>query len=143
LDGVSLLPVLRGALDARSEPLGFWTYPTKGRAVHSTRILRQLADAQQAGRLPPLEPRPRIARHPREADLPGHAAWVDGDFKLHRIPGKDGDVRFELFDLRADPAETDDLAESDPDRVERMRMALEGWQRSVLRDLDATAARKR
>ena len=36
-------------------------------------------------------------------ELPGHAAWIDGDWKLHRIADKAGDkVRYELYDLAKD-----------------------------------------
>ncbi len=68
--------------------------------------------------------------------LPGHAAWVAGRYKLHRLAGREGaDATYELYDLADDPAETTDLADGQPERVARMKAALERWQRSVVESL--------
>ncbi len=76
---------------------------------------------------------------PQETTLdkfPGHAAWIDGHWKLHRIAGKRGKVTWELYDLATDAAETTDLTKKEPARVERMRQALEAWLQSVTRSLN-------
>jgi arylsulfatase A-like enzyme len=69
-------------------------------------------------------------------DRPGHAAWIDGDWKLHRIPGRNGNVRYELYNLKSDPAEGTDVAAANGERGERMQRELEEWQRSVVGSLN-------
>lgn len=57
----------------------------------------------------------------------GSAAILDGSLKLHRTP-----KGWELYDLAADPAEARNLAEKQPNEVERLRALLETWQTSVV-----------
>jgi arylsulfatase A-like enzyme len=75
-------------------------------------------------------------RHPAivEDDYRGARAIIDGRFKLviHQRP--DGERR-ELFDLRADPAETTDLSAQQAATVERLQAQLRTWQQSVLHSL--------
>ena len=69
-----------------------------------------------------------------EDRYPGHAAWLDWPWKLHRINGE----RFELYNLTEDPMETTDLSK-DPDhtrRFKQMKKELDGWMRSVVRSLN-------
>lgn len=63
---------------------------------------------------------------------PGRAIR-SGDWKLiERYPTPHGlERRFELFNLRSDPSESKNLAESDPDRVRSLRHELATWQKSV------------
>jgi hypothetical protein len=49
-----------------------------------------------------------------------------GRWKLIRIPGASG-VRWELYDLEADPGESVDLSASEGERVEELRGLLEAW----------------
>lgn len=142
LDGESLLPLIDGATDRRTKPLGFWTYPNRGKGMKSGDILRELKQADPAGTgagLPPLsadEVQAFATKYPT-AEFPGHAAWTDDRYKLHRIPQTQGNGdRFELYDLVADAAETNDLAAAQPERVKAMAAALEAWQRSVLNSLN-------
>jgi hypothetical protein len=48
---------------------------------------------------------------------------------------RDGNVRRELFDLQADPAEKADLLEQQPATAERLQAELRAWQDSVLKSL--------
>jgi arylsulfatase A-like enzyme len=64
--------------------------------------------------------------------FPGHAAWTDGDWKLHRIENKQGKVRWELYHLDEDPRETEDLAASEPAVVKRLQPAMQTWLTSVV-----------
>ncbi len=142
LDGVSLLPLVDGAMAARPKPMGFWDYPAKGIGTPSHQWMTELLEAQQAGREPEADWRLRldaaeITKQYPESELPGHSAWIDGHWKLHRIADKTGDkVRFELYNLAEDRQEKRDLAAREPERVEEMKAALEGWQRSVVRSLN-------
>ena len=52
-----------------------------------------------------------------------------GRWKLIRIPDASG-VRWEFYDLEADPAETVDLAASEAERVDALRGLLEAWLRA-------------
>jgi len=68
--------------------------------------------------------------------FPGHAAWLDWPWKLHRIQAESGDVRWELYNLDRDPEEQHDLAMEQPDRTAGLRAELEEWQTSVMRSLN-------
>lgn len=54
----------------------------------------------------------------------GSAAWRDGVWKLVR---EDGGAPWELYDLGADPCESEDLAARHPERVEEMAAAWAAW----------------
>jgi arylsulfatase A-like enzyme len=135
LDGIDLSPVLAGTTNHRP-PMGFWYGHTDGQSTHSDRIIRQLMEAQQAGKPNPFPE--RLLKNVREfpefgADaLRGHAAWNDWPWKLHRIQKGTEDPSFELYNLVEDPMERNDLRAAQPERVASMRAALELWQNSVL-----------
>ncbi|MGH9340428.1 MAG: sulfatase family protein [Acidobacteriota bacterium] len=139
LDGISLLPVIEGTLQARPQPMGFWVYPAQGQPVGSSRLLEELAREQSSGDVAPAEERPPLRtgrltkRYPR-TELPGHSAWIDGDYKLHRIP-EEGGFKYALFNLSADPKESNDLAEEESSRAEKMKAELKAWQESVIDSL--------
>ena len=57
------------------------------------------------------------------------AAIRDGDWKLIRIPEKDGSFRTPLlFDIAADPGETQNLAKEHPRRTEELLELLAAWE---------------
>lgn len=77
-------------------------------------------------------------------DLAGNSALFKGDFKLQRSVPPMGDGRWRLFDIRQDPAETQDLAEAQPERMaellrdyeaftssQKVRPTPEGYQRQL------------
>jgi hypothetical protein len=68
--------------------------------------------------------------------FPGHAAWLDWPWKLHRIHPKKGDIKFELYNLADDSAEQNDLATQNADRVNSMESQLESWLASVVHSLN-------
>lgn len=135
LDGIDLSPILAGNLTQRP-PMGFWHGHTEGQSTWSDKIIRELMDAQQAGRPDPFPE--RIFKNVREfpefgADgLRGHAAWNDWPWKLHRIQKGAEKPTFELYDLVKDPMEKNDLSATQSERVTTMQAALELWQKSVL-----------
>ncbi|MBW3539470.1 MAG: sulfatase-like hydrolase/transferase [Planctomycetes bacterium] len=140
LDGVSLVPLIDGKLQERRKPLGFWVYPAKGQPMRSRDLLQQQRVEAAAGEAPtvPAEDRDagKIAQQYPLDERPGHAAWIDGRWKLHRLPGRGHDAQFELYDLVADRAETNDVSGEHEEVVVRMQAALDEWQRSVLRSLN-------
>lgn len=141
LDGISLAPLLEGKELGRSRPLGFWDYPIGGKPVRSSDLLEQLAQEQAAGAVRP----DREAGQPQTGLLdvtypsdrfPGHSAWLDCDWKLHRIEDKQGKVTWQLYDLAADAQEMTDLLAVEPKRSATMQRELNAWLKSVVSSLN-------
>ena len=105
--------------------------------------MTELLKAQKAGKEPD-EPSllrldaGKLDKEYSEDAFPGHAAWLDWPWKLHRKENKDnaGDVSFELYNLAEDPDEERDLASQHSDLVESMKSAIRGWQASVVNSLN-------
>ena len=140
LDGISLVPLIDGRMKSRPKPMGFWDHPTGGIRTPSKEWMGELLEAQKAGKEIADRSRLRldageISRKYPEDTLPGHAAWLDWPWKLHRIEAKKG-VKLELYNLAEDPDEANDLAAQDAGRVKKMKAKLEEWQRSVVRSLN-------
>jgi arylsulfatase A-like enzyme len=130
LDGVSLVPLLNDRMSERPKPMGFWHYPTGGRPAFSRRFLKRMHQAQQQGESPkvhlPVRNTPDKT-YPKAKKRRGKAAWIDGDWKLHRR----GEDKYELYNLAKDPAEQNDVIDDHPDRAAQMQKALRQWQQSV------------
>ncbi len=141
LDGVSLVPLIDGTMKTRSKPMGFWDYPAKGIGTPSKQWMTELLKAQLAGDAVGDRTRLRLdagkitGSYPEDT-FPGHAAWLDWPWKLHRIHRSGGTVRIELYNLANDPNEQRDVSGRYPDRVKPMQMALERWLGSVVRSLN-------
>jgi hypothetical protein len=135
LDGVDLARVIAGDHAARPA-MGFWHNFTGGQGTWSDRLIKQLMEAQKAGKPNPLPDRllKNVNQFPNypEGNFKGHAAWTRWPWKLHRIQ-RGGNVRVELYHLKKDPMETKDLAKSEGKRATTMRAELESWQSSVLK----------
>jgi arylsulfatase A-like enzyme len=141
LDGISLLSLLDGKTDPREQPMGFWHYPARGVRTPSAIWMAELLEAQKNGNKTGDSTRlrledSRITRQYPLDSLPGHAAWLDWPWKLHRIEDKQGAVRWELYQLVKDPMEQEDLLEAESEMVSQMKSELENWQRSVVRSLN-------
>ena len=144
LDGISLLPLLDGKMDTRPKPMGFWDYPIGGIGVPSHQLMLELLEAQKTGEQ--LEPARlsldagKIDRQYPEDKFPGHAAWLNWPWKLHRKEGKDNqlDVDFELYNLDEDPNEQNNQVHQYPELVTSMREALKDWLASVVRSLNGS-----
>ncbi len=141
LDGISLVPLFDGKLTARPKPLGFWDHTSTGLGVRSGDLLEKLAAEQAAGKARPAseaEPLPaaQLRKDYPDTTFGKHAAWLDGDWKLHRIEPKVGPVKWELYNLAADRTESQDLQASEPQRVAKMRGELEAWLKGVVASLN-------
>ncbi len=148
VDGVSLVPIIEGRAEKRKRPIGFWNYSISGIRTPSAQWMAELLEAQQAGGdLQPYEASRRAGELPNPAypldKFPGHAAWIDGDWKLHRIAKPNGALTWELYNLAADPAEETDLAASQDERTRNMRRQLDAWLRGVVRSLNGEDYAKR
>jgi len=141
LDGISLVQLIDGKVETRKRPMGFWDYRIGGIGTPSAKWMGDLLKAQQdGGDLEPHESSQRAAQLPSPAyprDVyTGHAAWIDGDWKLHRITNKKGEVSWELYNLAKDSAEEDNLLATEGERVAQMQGKLEAWLESVVRSMN-------
>jgi arylsulfatase A-like enzyme len=137
LDGVSLLPVIEGTAKQRGKPMGFWDYPAPGRGVRSTELLNAQRQAEGQGGAAEEEPVWKITKQYSDETLSGHAAWISGDYKLHRIAnGQGNSVKYELYNLAEDTNETTDIADDHPDLVAKLKAELDTWQKSVIGSLN-------
>ncbi len=133
LDGVDLTPlIMDDSMAERPTPVGFWRYDRRS----ETKNPRWMAPELTRGTTPTVR-NPGIDfvnfKHPvaKTSDFGGMAAWTGNRYKLVRL----GDQEPELYDLIADPNESNDLASNQPARVRAMLERLEEWQRSVERSL--------
>ncbi len=145
-DGIDLTPVIHGKVSSRP-PIGFWHGLQDGQATWSDRILKEVMQAQRAGKPTPHPVRLRkdIDEYPQfpEDKFVGHAAWLDWPWKLHRK--ETTSVRFELYNLAEDPMEVTDLAKVPEHEalLKQMQTALANWQLSVTRSLNGEDYAKR
>ena len=137
LDGVSLAGLVTGeAKFRRDKPMGFWTYPAGGHPMRARKILEALREEGKNGK-PVTAPRAGFVDKKYPLDVfPGRAAWIAGDWKLHRIPGKNGAVEYRLHHLARDIQERHDLSGVQPERLARLKAELAAWQKSVVHSLN-------
>jgi len=141
LDGISLVALIDHKMKTRPKPMGFWDHPTRGIGTPSHKWMSELLEVQKAGKESSETFRLRLdagkitTQYPEDS-FPGHAAWLDWPWKLHRIQDKKANVKLELYNLAEDPREQKDLVTQDTDRVNSMKSQLEAWQASVVRSLN-------
>lgn len=147
LDGISLLPLIEGKIKSRIKPMGFWQYTTKGKEVSSIKLMAELLKEQESGvtkvdtSLLNLSAG-RITTKYSENIFPGHAAWLDWPYKLHRINLVNNEVRFELYNLEEDPMEKNDLSVRHPGKVKAMSKEIGTWMKSVIHSLNGDDYKK-
>ncbi|MCB1209382.1 MAG: sulfatase-like hydrolase/transferase, partial [Verrucomicrobiales bacterium] len=136
LDGIDLMPLIDGKMTARSNPLFFWECNI-GKSKGEPYIDPEL----QKGTTPLVKKSGGKAtrdfsnfKHPTisDPDYLGPRAIIDGDMKLVIHEQKKGEPKVELFDLKADSAETTNLAKDQPDLADKLKAKLHDWQQSVL-----------
>lgn len=138
LDGISLLPMIDDGMKERPVPLFFWSFATN--EVFGDDPEPYIDPLLQEGTTPLVKQmRGKFTRNFQnyryptmsENDIGGPRTIIDNQYKL--VMGEDADLA--LFDLIADPAESNNLAAAQPEVVERMKGQLDEWQQSVLRSL--------
>ena len=137
VDGINLLPFIKGEESKRSKPIGFWHNFTVGQSTRSDLIIKKLMEAQQGGDPNPFPERvfknvnifPKYTANPHQN---GHAALLAWPFKIHAIYGKKK-TTWELYDLSKDPMESETLNEKEAKQFFRMQKQLTAWQKSVLK----------
>ena len=141
LDGISLVPLIESRMKTRPKPMGFWDHPTKGISTPSHKWMSELLEVQKAGKESSETFRLRLdageisKQYPPDS-FPGHAAWLDWPWKLHRIHSNKGDVKFELYNLAEDPAEQNNLIAQNTYRANSMKSQLQTWLVSVVNSLN-------
>ena len=140
MDGISLIPLIEDKMETRPEPMGFWQYPTGGKKTPShlwmtALLLEQQTEAAIDSSLLDLHSGDICKLYPKDT-LPGHSAWLDWPYKLHRIQDTDGMVVFELYNLEDDPDELDDLSDGESSQLALMKTEIENWQKSVIGSLN-------
>jgi len=141
LDGISLVSVIKGGEVRSKRSMGFWDMAKPGIGTPAAAWMKELYEAQQRG-----EDLPQPAKVPPSAKLPnpqyaldsfpGNAAWIDGDWKLHRKQDKKGKVTWEFYNLAVDKGESTNLAGTESQRIRHYRGKLENWLGSVVRSLN-------
>jgi arylsulfatase A-like enzyme len=141
LDGISLLPLLRGEMSVRPAPMAFWNANIPGLFSPSDSLMHKMERKQDAGREPKVEPASRKAGEIPKAgyaadQFGGHSAWIEGDWKLHRFSTMDGaKVRWELYNLAIDPLEKLDVSKLHPEVLKTMQSGLDEWLEKVVGSL--------
>lgn len=153
IDGVSLVPLIDGTMSERDSPIYFWSYDTRPFwSEDPRREQRQVKSGLEPYIAPELQegttPMVKLLygrltrnfwnfRHPdiRERDFVGPKAVLDGRYKLVINGDRSDEAMMELFDVRNDPAEQKDLAQTRPGVVRDLEDEIRQWQRSVLESL--------
>lgn len=141
LDGISLVPLLHGKMEIRPAPLGFWNAGIPGRFTNPAGIAKKVLPTFENWSDKKVRRVTRRAektpRHKFPASVySGHAAWISGDWKLHRLSSSDGEkVRWQLYHLVDDPLEKNDLAKTRPEIVADLQTGMEAWLDSVVESL--------
>ncbi|OHB49730.1 MAG: hypothetical protein A2Y10_05700 [Planctomycetes bacterium GWF2_41_51] len=138
LDGTSLAPLIDKKMKARPKPMGFWHYPAEVIRISGNEDMSVLLDAQKSGKQ--IEDKwlcldANKNRKFPDDEFPGHSAWLDWPWKLHRIETK-GIVTLELYNIAKDIGENNDLSAQQPQRVREMKSELEQWMKSVVHSLN-------
>lgn len=67
----------------------------------------------------------------RAIEVSGNTALYKGDYKITRSMPPVGDAQWQLFDMRVDPGETQDLSEAEPEILAELIAAYDGYAASV------------
>jgi arylsulfatase A-like enzyme len=142
LDGIDLTPVIDGKMSERPSPIGFWSFDASGEAKNKPYIDAEL----QRGTTPLVKMMGDIHtrnfrnfHHPNitDQDYAGSRVLLGNKYKLVVQNKRGGEPKSELFDIRADPAETKNLVTTKPKVAATMQSELRDWQQSVLQSLKA------
>jgi arylsulfatase A-like enzyme len=140
LDGVSLMPLIDGKMTERPSAICFWKYDFvnlrarnpkpwfKPDEVVGTTPLVKIMDGRFTRHFENYH-QPEII----EKDYTGSRSILDNRYKL--VIDGDNESSKELFDMRADPAEKNNLIKDKPDVAMKLEKQLRDWQESVLKSV--------
>jgi arylsulfatase A-like enzyme len=138
LDGINLVPHWHGKKKQRNEAIKFWSFQADYDKSAKPYIDLEL----QKGTTPTVKEKDGLLtrtfknfHHPeiRKQDFTGPRAILTDDYKL--VIDGEKKTGVELFDLKKDPGEKNNLAEARPDIVQTLSKQLYDWQGSVLNSL--------
>lgn len=140
LDGISLVPLFDGKMNERPRPICFWQYPVAALRARKPRAWFQADELVGTTPLVKMSKgqftrnfenyhQPEIT----DQDYTGSRTILDKRYKLVVDGGKKSGR--ELFDVRADPAEKNNLIEDQPEIAGKLEKQLREWQQSVLNSL--------
>jgi arylsulfatase A-like enzyme len=141
LDGISLKPLLEGKMTTRPTPIGFWNGRARARSPGAAKPYIDPELQKGTTPLAKLGPDGTPTRnfqnfhHPdiQEQDFGGPRALLDNQYKLVLDGGRQNGK--ELFDVRKDPAEKNNLIATHATEARRLEQQLRTWQQSVLESL--------
>ena len=138
LDGIDLVPMLAGEMKQRATPIAIWNFP-----VETSQGGKPYIDPELQKGTTPLVKKMRGLftrnfrndHHPKitKGNFNGARAIISGDHKL--VIDGDKNTGVELFNLKKDVGETNNIAEAHPDVVEQLSGELHQWQKGVLNSL--------
>ena len=139
MDGISLMPVIRGEARERSKPIQFWNFDTGHLDDKDPYISPEL----QEGTTPLAKiSEGKFTRsfknfhHPKidERDYQGNRSILDNEYKLIMEDRSGKEVKA-LYNVHKDPGETKNLIEEYPDIALDLEKQMRVWQESVLLSL--------
>ena len=142
LDGISLVPFFDDPSKQRQKPLCFWEFNVD--AVFGKTPQPYIETKLQEGTSPLVKM--LGGKYTRdflnfkynqisENDFTGQRTILKDQYKL-MIEGQTPDMNgTELYDIKNDPAEKNNLADKNPEIVQDMKLELRKWQESVLNSL--------
>jgi len=142
LDGESLVPFFSDPGKKRTEPLCFWQFEP-GKVFDQT-AEPYIDPKLQEGTTPLVKMLGgRYTRNFRnlkynqisENDFGGERTIMKNQYKLVVEGETPNEKGFELYDIKNDPGEVENLADEHPDIVKEMQSELRKWQESVLNSL--------
>ena len=134
--------MINGEMAKRPSPMYFWSFETG--KIFDNNAVAYVEPPLQEGTTPLVKMMgDKYTRTFRNFHYPeisedhtgGPRTMIDNDYKLVLDAGGPNDSVIELFDLKKDPAESENLASSNPEIVEAMQKQLREWQQSVLTSL--------
>jgi len=138
LDGIDLVPMLASEMKQRATPITIWKNP-----VETSQGGKPYIDPELQKGTTPLVKKMRGLftrnfrndHHPKitKGNFNGARAIISGDYKL--VIDGDKNTGVELFNLKEDSAETNNLAKSQADLAKKLQLQLRDWQTSVLKSL--------
>ena len=138
LDGIDLVPMLAGEMKQRATPITIWNFP-----VETSQGGKPYIDPELQKGTTPLVKKMRGLftrnfrndHHPKitKGNFDGARAIISGDHKL--VIDGDKNTGLELFNLKKDIGEENNIAEAHPDVVEQLSKELHQWQKGVLNSL--------
>ncbi|MFP6618510.1 MAG: sulfatase-like hydrolase/transferase [Pirellulaceae bacterium] len=140
LDGISLEPLIAGQMKQRPSPICFWSFDVKRESRQPVYIEAGLQQGttplvKMMGDLYTRNFRNYHHKQITPADFAGSRVILDNRYKLVvNGQGRDASNR-ELFDVRKDPGEKNNLLQAHPQVADALQQQLVSWQQSVLKSL--------